>query len=255
MRAHGVRGPPRKAGQPQCPAVRVARRLAGMHLLAHLHPLQWAMALCALLAMLAGHLGPFAAYAVLKPLPLLLCLALVWRRADRHGQPVATRWLLAGLALSLLGDVCLLSGQGFLAGLAAFLLAHGCYIVLFHRGLPWLPHRPALLAVLACAALVYGYLATHGLPADMRLPVAAYVLVIAGMAAQAIGRAQVLRSAGARCVAWGALSFLVSDSILAIDRFVQPLPAATVWVLGSYYLAQGLIVHGMLQVLRVPQTK
>ena len=39
------------------------------------------------------------------------------------------------------------------------------------------------------------------------------------------------------------------------DRFVQPLPAATVWVLGSYYLAQGLIVHGMLQVLRVPQTK
>jgi uncharacterized membrane protein YhhN len=92
-------------------------------------------------------------------------------------------------------------------------------------------------------------------PASLRLPVAAYVLVIAGMAAQAIGRAQVLRSAGARCVAWGALSFMVSDSILAIDRFVQPLPAATVWVLGSYYLAQGLIVHGMLQVLRVPQTK
>jgi drug/metabolite transporter (DMT)-like permease len=72
-----------------------------MHLLAHLHPLQWAMALCALLAMLAGHLGPFAAYALLKPLPLLLCLALVWRRADRHGQPVATRWLLAGLSLSV----------------------------------------------------------------------------------------------------------------------------------------------------------
>lgn len=235
MRAHGVCGPPRKAGQPQCPAVRVARRLAGMHLLAHLHPLQWAMALCALLAMLAGDLGPFATYALLKPLPLLLCLALVWRRADRQGQPVATRWLLAGLA--------------------AFLLAHGCYIVLFHRGLPWLSHRPALLAVLACAALVYGYLATHGLPADMRLPVAAYVLVIAGMAAQAIGRAQMLRSAGARCVAWGALSFMVSDSILAIDRFVQPLPAATVWVLGSYYLAQGLIVHGMLQVLRAPRSK
>ena len=56
-----------------------------------------------------------------------------------------------------------------------------------------------------------------------------------------IGRARVLRRPADWAVALGACSFMLSDALLAINRFVQPLPLAPLWVLGSYYVAQILI--------------
>ncbi len=44
-------------------------------------------------------------------------------------------------------------------------------------------------------------------------------------------------------VAVGAMVFMLSDALIAVDRFVLPLPLAPLWVLSSYYLAQFLIVH------------
>ena len=85
------------------------------------------------------------------------------------------------------------------------------------------------------------------LPAALRAPVAAYVLVIALMAAQAIGRATVLRDGPSVLVAVGAGFFMLSDSLLATNRFVQPLPMAQVGVLATYYAAQALIVAGVLR--------
>jgi uncharacterized membrane protein YhhN len=63
------------------------------------------------------------------------------------------------------------------------------------------------------------------------------------MVAQAIGRATILQNLAARAVALGACAFMLSDSLIAINRFVQPLPLVSLWVLGSYYLAQILIVR------------
>jgi alkylglycerol monooxygenase len=84
----------------------------------------------------------------------------------------------------------------------------------------------------------------------LRIPVAAYVVVIALMAAQAIGRAAVLRPGpGGRAamgVAVGAGFFMLSDSVLALNRFVAPLPMAQFWVLATYYTAQVLIVRNVL---------
>ena len=48
-------------------------------------------------------------------------------------------------------------------------------------------------------------------------------------------------------VAAGALCFMVSDTLLAINRFVTPLPASALWVLGSYGAAQCLMVMGLLR--------
>jgi hypothetical protein len=42
----------------------------------------------------------------------------------------------------------------------------------------------------------------------------------------------------------------LSDSVLAVDTFINPLPYAGLWVLSSYYLAQGLMVSGVLLSLR-----
>ena len=73
--------------------------------------------------------------------------------------------------------------------------------------------------------------------------VAAYVTVISLMAAQAIGRATVTGDAASRWVAVGACVFMLSDSLIAIHKFVTPVALSSLWILVTYYCAQMLIVH------------
>jgi len=179
-----------------------------------------------------------------KPLALLALMFEAW--SANHLQPHMQKWLVRALGLSWVGDVLLLYPALFLPGLLSFLAAHVCFIMLLSRDAPWLHSRRALAVFMSVAALVYVALDQNGLPADLRVPVAAYVLVIATMAAQAWGRAKHLGSAGSRWLAWGSVLFMLSDSLLAVDKFISPLPVAGLWVLASYYLAQGLIVQGRL---------
>jgi uncharacterized membrane protein YhhN len=46
---------------------------------------------------------------------------------------------------------------------------------------------------------------------------------------------------------YGAISFIVSDSIIAINKFMMPVPAADYIVMITYYLALFLIVYGFLR--------
>ena len=189
----------------------------------------------------------FWPYAVLKPLTTLLVIAHAWRR----GQPgeARRRALLAGLSLSLLGDVALLwPQQGFLPGLVAFLLAHLAYLWAFTRGVRLAAWAPAFVgdALLAAGVL---WLLWPGVPAPLRAPVVAYVLCLAAMAAQTAcwwrarrGSAQAGLALGA---ALGGLLFLTSDALLATDRFHTPLPLSALWILATYWAAQWLIASSL----------
>jgi uncharacterized membrane protein YhhN len=214
-----------------------------------LRHLPWLAALCALAAIASAPWAlnqPWLNHSF-KPLTTALLIAWAWPRG--LGSPQRP-WLLAGLAWSWLGDVALMwPQQGFLPGLVSFLLAHLCYLVAFRRGgTPWLAW-PA--GALACAVLAGGVLSFlwSGVPAPLRGPVVVYVLALATMAAQAAGQWHRRRGTAAaglagRAALGGAL-FMLSDSLLATDRFAQPLPAASLWVLSSYWLAQGLIAGSM----------
>lgn len=188
---------------------------------------------------------------LLKPLTMVFALVLVAASAyspSARGQfnPKTLPLLAAALAGSLAGDVFLMFQGFFIPGLVSFLVAHLFYVALFKSGQAWFPHRGALAATLGIGVAMYAFLWAGGLPPALRAPVAAYVLVIALMAAQAIGRATVLRDAPSLLVAVGAGFFMLSDSLLATNRFVMPLPMAQVWVLATYYAAQALIVSGWL---------
>jgi alkylglycerol monooxygenase len=198
-------------------------------------------------------------YRIIKPIPLLIAIFIIatydpstlgrgQKDANfRQITPSGRLWLLAALTGSLAGDVLLLFPGYFVPGLVAFLLAHLAYTVLLRQGVGWFPSRPALAATLGVGAATYAFLWTGGLPAGLRAPVAAYVTVIALMAAQAIGRATVMRDAASWTVAVGACCFMLSDSLLATNKFVTPLPLAQFWVLASYYAAQVLIVGGWMR--------
>lgn len=183
-----------------------------------------------------------------KPLTMVVAIIFIATRAYPSAsggrfQPRFKTWLMIALACSLAGDVALMFPGYFVPGLVAFLLAHLSYIAMLKQGQAWFASRRALLAVLSFGACMYAVLWIGGLPPSLRAPVAAYVLVIALMAAQAIGRAVVLRDRAASGVALGAIFFMLSDTLLALNKFVAPLPLAPLWVLSTYYAAQLLIVR------------
>ena len=203
------------------------------------------------LATATSALGFMEWHWLFKPLTMVFALILVAFSAystSSRGQfnPKTLLLLAAALAGSLAGDVFLMFQGFFIPGLVSFLVAHLFYVALFKSGEAWFPHRGALAATLGIGVAMYAFLWAGGLPPALRAPVAAYVLVIALMAAQAIGRATVLRDAPSLLVAVGAGFFMLSDSLLATNRFVMPLPMAQVWVLATYYAAQALIVSGWL---------
>ncbi len=192
-----------------------------------------------------GALNTMDGYMVFKPVVMLLAIAFVAVRAQSAGA--ITRFdklLIAALVFSLGGDVFLmLPGNFFIPGLASFLVAHLFYLTLFRQGQRWFPSHRALVAVPAVGAIMYAIVWGGLTDPVLKIAVAAYVSVISLMAAQAIGRATVLGDASARWVAIGTCVFMVSDSLIAINKFVQPVPLASLWILATYYCAQLLIVH------------
>jgi alkylglycerol monooxygenase len=177
-----------------------------------------------------------------KPLAMaLLILAFAMRqgRAD-------VKWLVtAALVASLIGDTLLLSPSLFLPGLLAFLVAHGFYITAFSRGVGFLPSRVAATAIGAFAALVFAYV-WPGVAAGLKIPVVVYAAVVACDAAQAAGRATVLRDRAAVAVGVGGILFMISDMTIAIFKFGDVSWAVDQWTLPTYYLAQGLIAFCVL---------
>lgn len=176
---------------------------------------------------------------VFKPLATLLVLALA---LFQPASLPAYRWaVVGGLVLSTVGDIFLMRPrEHFVAGLASFLVVHLFYIFAFSVGVPfgtapllWLPFIAAGGAVVAAV--------WRGLAPALRGAVIAYVVVIAAMAGQAAGRWHTLGGDAALAAALGAALFLVSDSVLAINRFRAKFHAARALTLGTYWTAQVLI--------------
>lgn len=182
--------------------------------------------------------------------PLVMLLAIFYVADPLHLRRTPTRFgalLMGALAFSLAGDCFLMFPGFFIAGLASFLLAHLFYVAVFRQSVPWFPSRPALIITMGLGAAMYAFL-FDGLSPMLRIAVAAYVVVIASMTAQAIGRAGLLRDQGSIGVAVGACFFMLSDALLAVNKFAFPLPMAQFLVLSTYYTAQLLIATGALRV-------
>ena len=227
-----------------CAAIAACLWANGHFLQGKLHLLEVLVVESGALATVAA-LGLMDGYMVFKPLTMVFAIIFVVVRATSTGATARFNALLvAALVFSLVGDVFLmLPGNYFIPGLASFLVAHLFYIALFCQGQKLFPSKRALLAVLTVGGVMYAIvLGGLGDPV-LKIAVAAYVSVIALMAAQAIGRATVKGDAAARWVAVGACIFMVSDSLIAINKFVTPVALSSLWILGTYYAAQLLIVH------------
>ncbi|MCE7863745.1 MAG: lysoplasmalogenase [Bacteroidetes bacterium CHB5] len=161
---------------------------------------------------------------------------------------------LTALFFCWLGDVLLMQQRDelfFMAGLVAFLTGHVLYIICYRNfrsagtGLTG-PQQirfslPIILAGTGLVTILFPHLGS------LQIPVLVYALVITVMAMQALFRYSYTNSKSFVLVFVGAVSFMLSDSLLAINKFMQPLPLAGLWIMFTYTLAQYLIVEGVVQ--------
>jgi uncharacterized membrane protein YhhN len=167
------------------------------------------------------------------------------------------RLILFGLFFSWLGDIFLLfedpKGLFFIAGLLCFLTTHVLYIRYFATtrsdSESFYRKRPVLfLAVVAYLIELLYVLWPH--LGGMRLPVLVYGFIISVMLASALWQYGKLDNRTAWLFILGALFFVASDSMLAVNKFKQTFPYSGLLIMATYVLAQYLIVRGSVAHLR-----
>ena len=152
--------------------------------------------------------------------------------------------ILLGLIFSLAGDCFLmLRPQKFIAGLVSFLIAHIVYCAAFYNLIDGALNLTALWIMLIPALGYYGFL-YNGLN-KLKIPVAIYVSAILSMTYLSFNVYQQQDSTIALLGFIGALFFMLSDSLLALNKFKRPFKLAQPSILSTYYLAQWLIVKSV----------
>lgn len=158
---------------------------------------------------------------------------------------------------SWFGDMLLMFGEidfiYFLVGLVSFLIAQIFYIFLFLRTInisgkmPFLKKKPYwLILYIAFGLIVYTILYSH-LDAVLRIAVFVYMTALLSMSAMALNRFGNGHPVSFSLVFIGSLLFVLSDTMIALNKFLTPIPYEGIFIMTSYISAQYLIMRGLLK--------
>lgn len=193
---------------------------------------------------------------ICKPSIMIMLGLYYWMSQRSLQQPVPLSVILA-IVFSCVGDSLLMLQQlnpnFFMFGLAAFLIAHVFYIFAYkqHQGensadeLQGLQKvrfaLPIVLSGTGLAAILFNHLG------DLKIPVVVYACVLTYMVLAALFRFGRTTTGSFAMVFGGAILFMISDSLIAINKFLEPLSMAEFWIMITYISAQFLIVKGLIK--------
>lgn len=207
-------------------------------------------AIIVLIELICGNVSELAdLHYFTKPL-IVLSLLFFFIKFSKHLNTTVRTLTILALVFSLLGDVSLLfdgiDSIYFIVGLASFLIAHIMYVLVF------LKHRDRsknplgfIMAMLVYATFLF-YILKDGL-GDLLVPVIVYMVVILTMSTTAFLRQRNGNLASYNWVFLGAISFMISDSVLALDKFYHSFQLSSICIMSTYALAQYCIVIGVLK--------
>lgn len=198
----------------------------------------------ALIASLAAE-KPNKIFYIFKPLTtlLIICLGLLSINSQ-NAIGFYSLLITVALVFSLGGDIALISEskKALMIGLVLFLAAHLVYIVnlVYFNGF-YINDLFTALIILIISSIIYGYF--YPSLNEMKLPVALYILVISFMVWRAISTFFGINFSFVQAclLTIGAISFYVSDMILAVYKFKKPFWGSRGLNLITYYAAQLLI--------------
>jgi len=188
-------------------------------------------------------------YNIAKPLllPILMGLLLLNTNTTTTGRIL----ILTALIFSWLGDVFLMlddpKGVFFIAGLSCFLITHIFYIIYFlgiRSATVSLLKKQPLLLLLVCGygiTLIWFLFPQLG---SLLIPVTVYALVICTMLLCSLQVYFKVNKPANDMFVFGAMLFVLSDSLLAINKFLEPLPYSGISIMLTYCAAQYFIVSG-----------
>jgi uncharacterized membrane protein YhhN len=188
--------------------------------------------------------------------PLIVVSVVAYFLSQTSGSSTTLKkWILPALFFSWVGDILLMfqvaSQLFFLLGLSSFLLAHIFYIIFFQSiraREKTTPKLWLLLIVLVYYTALISFLSPH--LRDMKLPVIIYGAVISLMLSLALDMLFISNKRAGRWMMTGALLFVLSDSVLAINQFYQSFPLAGVIIMLTYGLAQLFIIEGAIKYIK-----
>ena len=176
---------------------------------------------------------------IFKVIPMLLIIILA-ATSKNLGIKKYQLLIVIGLVFCMVGDYTL---QWFLIGLTSFLIGHIFYIFAFsstnERQVPTWAKIVLLVYGAGMAVWIAGTVFSSG-EIVLGIAVIAYISVILTMGWTAI-------RTGSTFATIGALLFISSDSYLAINKFVMPLPFSHEFIMLTYYSAQILIALSISQ--------
>lgn len=189
-----------------------------------------------------------------KPL-LMILLAACFISGTKGFYSPLKKWIILALVFSWGGDVLLMFEPAdpnfFIFGLSSFLMAHLFYIFFFHA----VRVRESvksnvllLLAVVVYYAVFISILSPY--LGKMKLPVRIYGVVISFMLMLALHTLFIQNKRVAEQIIFGAVLFVISDSMLAINKFYYSFSYAGIFVMLTYGMAQFLIVNGAISYIR-----
>ena len=163
--------------------------------------------------------------------------------------------IIAALFFSFLGDVFLLfEYKGpifFMLGLCCFLLTHIFYIAWFMQlckpGTSTIRRHPYLVILIGLYTAALLYFLMPGLN-DLKIPVIIYACIISIMLYFSLRLPYRISKTARQLLITGALFFVISDSLLAIDKFYKHFPFASILIILTYCLAQYFIVKGFIRI-------
>jgi uncharacterized membrane protein YhhN len=179
-------------------------------------------------------------------MPLLIVLFIL---QSKNFASSLKKWVVLALVFSWAGDVLLMfestNGNFFIFGLVTFLIAHIFYILFYENVIRKEGLRKNYWWFLPVSiyyiALIYILSPNLG---DMKLSVRIYGIVISYMLIQALQTGRIKDLGAATLMIAGAVLFITSDSILAINKFSQPFENAGIAIMLTYGIAQLLITLG-----------
>lgn len=158
------------------------------------------------------------------------------------------KWYVAALVFSFSGDTFLLfeSQLYFMLGLSSFLLAHLCFIKIVLKKMGKVTTNNLLLSFIIFFAYLFGLLfVLKGHLGKMQIPVIIYGIVITSFGALSFANYQKHKSKAALILFMGALVFISSDTMLALNKFYASNAFLNLMVMLTYIVAQYLIFKAM----------
>ncbi len=215
-----------------------------------------------LIVALANLIGELTGIVLIRYIskPLLMIVLTAWYSlATAQNRTITHKLLITGFIFSWAGDVFLMFTNAdvtetnellFLLGLASFLVTHILYVLGFQKEIravegPKLLNRKPHLAI--PVLLLFGglmFVLYDSIEPAMKVPVIVYASVITLMVLNALNRNGKVSALSFKLVLTGAVLFMISDSLIAINKFVQPIPMPGFFIMLLYIAGQYLIARG-----------